>query len=527
MTRIDYYWVGFSALVVAIIAFQIPYLNLGHFWDEAWVYAPAIRDMSFYGPSILPDAIDLSLGRGHPLLFQALGGVWAQVFGISNVSLHSYALFISLSLLIVVFVGVRRQFGPGAALLASFLIGSQAMFLAQSAMLYPEMFMGLGLIIAVLGYIDERKWQYLIGMILAIYAKESALVFLFAFTLWDVLRLILIKDRKWRDLWVNGILVLVFLSHPTLTYLYHGWFFNPEHTGYILDDPLEFKFKLRMVFRTYFEDTGRLYLFYPALAATAFFIGLKKKYWNVLLLFIGFAAYKILEWKWVVKEPYTFFTLMLVFAMLPYVFWYILKKKASSRYLSKNQNLFGLGYLIILGFILFSALNFFTPRYLLATVILGLFLVSIAVWNVFKVDVKLKLVISVALVVWTVYSTATIRTVSEVNVGLYDDLRIQQSMVDWLIENEARETTFCASFVTTWYLSNYRSGYIPKGSEFLQGHGVNCSDSCDSELLILTNTGIECHTQFFDSLLQSSLYETVFDSSMRQSRAVVFKRMNN
>src|ERR1700733_5833249 len=95
-------WVLLLVLILFIMI-KIPYLLYAFYWDESWPYVPAIIAMHSHGASLLPNAIDPNLSRGHPLFFHALGALWIDVFGGSNKSMHSFALVISLLFLISIY----------------------------------------------------------------------------------------------------------------------------------------------------------------------------------------------------------------------------------------------------------------------------------------------------------------------------------------------------------------------------------------------------------------------------------------
>ncbi|MFA4853543.1 MAG: hypothetical protein WC599_13585, partial [Bacteroidales bacterium] len=97
-------------LVIAFIIIKIPYLSLPYYWDEAWVYGPALRIMESHKLSLLPDALPVYYSRGHPLFFHFMGALWLRIFGTSLVASHIYALFISIALLISVYIFCKQLF---------------------------------------------------------------------------------------------------------------------------------------------------------------------------------------------------------------------------------------------------------------------------------------------------------------------------------------------------------------------------------------------------------------------------------
>ena len=105
----NYYKVLFFTLLFGLIIYKLKFLNLPFFWDESWVYAPSLRMMHDNGPSMMPNIIPIEYSRGHPLLFHFLGGVWLKIFGTSLISFHSFALFISVLVIIAFFVCAARN----------------------------------------------------------------------------------------------------------------------------------------------------------------------------------------------------------------------------------------------------------------------------------------------------------------------------------------------------------------------------------------------------------------------------------
>ena len=136
-----------------------------------------------------------------------------KLFGASNISAHTYALAISVSLLIILYSLAKKLFGASVALTTALIVMAQPMFMTQSAMLYPEMLMALGLIVALSGYLQNKTWLYYIGMFIAIYSKESALVFFVAFLGWDVVR-VLTRESASKTL-VKHAWPALFFSFPS------------------------------------------------------------------------------------------------------------------------------------------------------------------------------------------------------------------------------------------------------------------------------------------------------------------------
>src|SRR5579863_8345635 len=83
-------------LVLVFIIIKFCTLNTPFFWDEGWVYGPAIREMAKNGISLMPDALSDTYSRGHPLLFFVAGAIWVKLFGSTLFTMHLYALTIAI-----------------------------------------------------------------------------------------------------------------------------------------------------------------------------------------------------------------------------------------------------------------------------------------------------------------------------------------------------------------------------------------------------------------------------------------------
>src|SRR6188508_3339693 len=94
---------GFLVVVIVFIYFKLQHLPLPYFWDEAWVYAPAVNHLYQHKLSLLPDAMPVDLSRGHPPLFHFLAACWQKLFGASIPSTPAFAVTVSVALLSVLF----------------------------------------------------------------------------------------------------------------------------------------------------------------------------------------------------------------------------------------------------------------------------------------------------------------------------------------------------------------------------------------------------------------------------------------
>lgn len=503
-------------VLLALLVFQLQYVHLPHFWDEAWVYAPAVRSMSQRGPSLLPDAIDLGLSRGHPLLFQFLGGCWMKLFGTSNTSAHLFALTLTSGFLSSTYFLFRKHVLRSVALAVLVLLVVQPIFVAQSAMLYPEMLLTWGLILALFGYAYERKGLFALGLSIAIYAKESALVFFVGFLLWDIGR-ILFLNNSWAVLkrWI--IPVAVAASHPLLLYAYHGWFFYPDHMSYISTELEDVRTRMHIVFEFVFHRQNREWVLYPLAIIGVMSLRLKRIWYNVLIVGIGFSAFKVFYGLWKVPGWY-FVPAMTIISLLPLVVWYFTRQ---SKEIRPIHHFMGVGYLIIIGFIVFSGINFYTHRYMLAIIVLACAMGATLLWNSRWLRYWMKLALLCVFAGISVHALLTDQSRGELTLGLYNDLLVQQRMVNWMEEQAARDAVICTSFVTGRYLQDPFSGYVSDSTFFTDPGADICSSDCgDADFIVLTGTTGFCE----DIDYNLDHFFMVYSDTLDKSFAVVFAR---
>ena len=150
------FWSG----LILFIAYKVFHLSLSYYWDESWVYAPAVKTMADGIPSLLPGSIDVSLSRGHPLFFHFIYGWWIKVFGTSATALHACSLSITSTLLYLVYYIGKKLFHPWVGVTASLLLLAQSITLSQGAMVLPEIPVALLSILSIYYFIQERYWAF-------------------------------------------------------------------------------------------------------------------------------------------------------------------------------------------------------------------------------------------------------------------------------------------------------------------------------------------------------------------------------
>ncbi|MEJ5265619.1 MAG: glycosyltransferase family 39 protein [Bacteroidales bacterium] len=338
------YLLAFSGIILLFVLFKIPYLSLPFYWDEAWSYAMAVFDMAQNGPTLLPGHANEWFTRGHPLMYYFLSSSWLKVFGLNLLSAHAFALLISVLSLIIIFYVFKHLVNQASAFIISLAVGVQSMFLSQSTMLLPEIFLMLLSVLVFYGYVTKKWYIYIVFSSLLVLSKETGLILILVI-LFD--KIFLSKLFYWSDIEKNKQFVkeIIILSIPVIVFVTFlliqkknlGYFLYPEHIG-----------------MTNFE-----------------FRSIKANFINYSLQLI----WNNLRQIW------------LFIAIISLVIGLVFGKK-----ISKQQvHLLVLSIIFIIGYLLFSSVNFFTTRYLL-TLLPFYFFIVVSLIN-YAVDTKIPIVI--------------------------------------------------------------------------------------------------------------------------------------
>ena len=97
----DLYFLVVLALGIALIVFKFSYLAIPFTGDELWVYGPGALKMSNQLPSLLPSSMELSDHYAHPMFFFFSAGIWGNLFGGTLISMHAFALTVSVLFVVI------------------------------------------------------------------------------------------------------------------------------------------------------------------------------------------------------------------------------------------------------------------------------------------------------------------------------------------------------------------------------------------------------------------------------------------
>jgi 4-amino-4-deoxy-L-arabinose transferase-like glycosyltransferase len=408
-------------IIVLFVLTRLGNLNLPFYWDEAWSYATAVFDMHENGLAILPGDANPNLTRGHPLLFYFLAALWMKLFGTSLVAIHLFPLIISCIFLIALYKIALSLFNKESAIIAVLLFTLQSIFLAQSTLLLPEMMLALFTLLSFYFYYMKKWVWFSIFSILLVMTKETGMV-LIAALFFD--KILLEKwfnrnsSRSWplliRELAVLCIPVVAFATFMILQKMHFGWFLYPEHLSMTILNPGAIIQRLTSFCTLLFLQHGKIVLL--ALALT-----------GVILL---------------------------------------VRKKAVS---VKQTHLLVFSCLFVLLYMLFSAVNFFTTRYLLS--VLPFFFICGA-WIISEMfagrNPTRKFVVASLALIFAYHSFIGYKSEADVSLAYKNTVLVHKEAVHYAEEMQWQQKHLCTSFLMLYNLSDPNLGYLSnKGKPFV------------------------------------------------------------
>lgn len=444
---------AYLVLPIVILLFTISrlgYLNLPFYWDEAWSYATAVFDLAENKLPVLPGTIDPELTRGHPPVFYFLSALWVKIFGTHLVPVHIFPLLVSVIFIIAAFFITRSLFDHFTALTALLLLTLQTLFLSQSTQLLPEIMLALWTLLTFYAYF-KRKWiLFSVFSILLVMTKETGMVLIGVLFLDKLLIERLFtkgqkKPVKWRirELALMSIPVLAFISFLVLQKIRNGWFLYPEHIGLTVVEPREILNRIHLFLSRLLFQNGR----------------------NVFFILSAVALV------------------------------YLLIEKSVSRY---NAHLLLFSALFILLYIAFSAVNFFTTRYLLSVLPFFIIPASWIITKVMKTNWQKTMALALFMLIFGYYDfIAAACSEQDTSPGYKNTVLLQKQAVNFAEEMHWQQKSVYATFLMQYYLTVPELGYLEdKASAFKEvGNGagktydiyVFCSNENDPLHAIVQN----------------------------------------
>ncbi len=453
--------VGLAVLLIAFVAIKWAYLPLPFYWDECWVYAPAVRAMHNHGPSLLPGSIGTDLSRGHPLLFHFLASCWSMFFGTAPVSLHGFALFVATVLLVLIY-WVGRQLGSEqVGLAATALVLMNETFLAQSGLLLPEVMLALFALGTIHCYVQGRALAYVVLGTCTLWVKETGAIIVLAIIIWQLLRP---KSPARAKSWYYLAPLPLFTG--STFYLYqrftYGWFFYPEHLGLMNWDLTQFLYTVKYIYSDLMEDQGRVwgtYLF--GLIAPLAWGGIRLVR-AALVVLAYVAAVKVLFNRWPLPPLWALVAIPACVALV-----HVLIQRPYAQVEPKRGAFLGIGTLVFGGMVVFSAINFFTERYLVCLIPLIALCTLAFVHSALRNYHPCAFAATAGLtIVFTGMQLRTSEKVGDNRLSYRDDIQVEQQAIDHCKALGLQDEAIYASFLEGIYMTDPEAGYLKGAPAF-------------------------------------------------------------
>jgi len=417
MKKESVFHIAFGAFLLLFVFFKWSQLSLPFFWDESWVYGPALQLMAKDGPGLLPNDLHDWYSRGHPLLFHFLGSTWIKLFGSSLPVIHGFALSVSILYLVAVYWVAGRLFGWKAGIGAGLLVAAQPAFIAQSTMVMPEIFLAATTLAGFYFLIRKKYMLTAFAGSLAVLTKETGLAIFGSFMIyWMLITLKNKQEFKLRKSLTEFLMLcipfLVFGIFLIIQYFQKGWFFYPAHVGMIDLTWSSISHKLEIIYKTLFVSSGMIAI--------------------------------------------------LLFSVSSTVDELVARKKLSP----ELKNFLLPGLLLLVLFSLFSAVNFFTNRYLLPLSAIVLIPCAVLIVGSRRPD-WMKLAIFILLMSFSLSYSVLPQNhrVGDTSMGYVDGIRVNQDCINWMVNNDLQKDKVLTHFLMQIQLSNASSRYLEKEHE--------------------------------------------------------------
>ncbi len=481
------YWVLLLVLLVFVI-FKIPHLFYPYYWDESWPYAPAIREMLHHGISLMPDAVNPELSRGHPLFFHAIAALWMKIFGSSHFAMHSFSLFISLLFLIAIYETGLRLFNKRVGTFALLLVASQELFFVQSSFVMLEVLVAFLAFLSLVFYIRGHYILTTLCLAALFFTKESGLIMGFVLGL-DALicafdKKVQLKKRLYQLLSI-GIPCLLVIVFFLIQKHQRGWYIFPMHSDLIEHSWPSFWYRFRMAgIKLCFNENYKCF-YYILLLILAIWASIKNRKPHYLVLILPFILiyYFIDDLRAVRLLPpipfFIVFIVVLVYFLVIYTGKLFLKNTYQKKYII-------LSLAFVFCFLCFSSMNFLTYRYLIAAVVPLLIIVAV------YTDVLLSHTYNWLSWLWlgiilfvSYWNFKTSTSVGDSNIGAFDGMDVQQGVVKYLEQNnDYKKVIGCGPFLDLQHLTNPATGFLSTNKVFTK---VRWEFDANTQLVIFNN----------------------------------------
>lgn len=462
-------------VLIAFTAFKIHHLYYPYYWDESWPYATAVADMYKHGISLLPGAVDPNLSRGHPLFFHAAAATWGKIFGMSHFSMHSFALLISLLFLMAIYEAGLKLFNIRVAVLSLLLVTTQVLFIVQSGMLLLEMLVALLAFVSLYSYV--RGHYFLTGLFLFMlfYTKESGLIMGFVLGIDTLVRLAKANKQTFKEhiprLLAIGIPCMLMGAFFLLQKKINGWYILPLYSDLVEHNWNNFWYVFRRnVNGCMFVSDYRFWYYFIAGALTLY-AAITRKLWGLATMVLPILLVYFMVGEKGPKEYGESIAHFVALLLSMGVFtWFMARPSLFPA--TQQRRFIALTMAFIVCFLIFSAFNFFTYRYLLATIIPGLMLIAVITDKVAERTQSAVYYIAFAGMMFVSgYAYIYDEGRGDTDRSAFSNMELQQGAVDFLAQQHAQNKSIAASsFLHRMHLTDVATGFIRDGKPFNNVH---------------------------------------------------------
>jgi len=445
---------GFLVLLILFVLFKYPYLSEPFYWDEAWVYAPALNQMAENGPSLLPNAIDIKYSRGHPMFFHFLGGLYILIFGDSPFSIHSFSLLTTIVGVIATYSLAKYIFNFRVAIIACLFLMTNELFFINSVFAFPEMLLAALSTLGIYYYLLKKPVHLFFALSLMVLTKETSIVLLLVLLFAETIMKVFIKEKINLKLILPMIgSCLVFISIYIMNKIYHDWYFYPGHTEYFNFNIDYLAERIRRISGALFSYKSHWLLSLPILIAlTTFYIKNQARYYIQILsmlFFVGFVMFKnypteVLHFK------------ILLLGLLLTGIYLLFTVKIEDK---KVKSFFSISLIYTFAFISFSAINFFTDRYILCIMPLLVITTASAIHYLSNNNIKIFMIISVLIIGFQINQLITTNKLGGSHAQCYQILDCHKSIAEFIVNNLEDGARIKVDFLMFHHFSNPQNGY--------------------------------------------------------------------
>jgi len=373
--------------------------------------------------------------------------------------------------------------------------------------------LGVFLFLSFYFAVKEQWIQYILFFTLALYTKESAIVLLPVII--GLLTYNRIVDRNYKVVKNTLYSIIPFLL-VSLHFVYQksifDWYFYPLHMEFIELNFEDVAYKFSRYYRAIFD--ARLQYFFNAtlliyVCLILYFQNVKRKkivIGSIVLSFILLVGLNGISNSVIATGSLLFLTLGIGFY----------KIKFESKYLHKLV----LGsWLFMYGFTLFSALNFYSTRYIVPVIIFYAFVYMIVLHKF--INLKERPLYKYLIVIFLVMLAGRFhkKELSDIDTSYKHVVKTHNEIVNYFVGNVNQDKTIGADFLETHFLTNANCSYLNSNQEY-----SNVSHLYDKSLDYYIITNLEASIEDKRRSIDLSNYKIVANFSSSLCIGEVYQR---